>query len=157
MSTRSLIGMADAKGQVKCVYCHWDGYPSWNGRLLLEHWSDRKKLAELLALGDISVLSREIGQKIDFNRTISDTAYREEHAEQCVIYHRDRGEKWTIVRPRTVKSESAFVFRAFGMGCDYCYLLRADGRWVHARTAAMRKGDPLPSLEPLTAELCAAS
>jgi len=28
MATRSRIGIKDKLGNIKSVYCHWDGYPS---------------------------------------------------------------------------------------------------------------------------------
>ena len=31
MSTRSRIGLQLANGSVLSVYCHWDGYPEFNG------------------------------------------------------------------------------------------------------------------------------
>ena len=155
MSTRSLIGMQDEKGRIKCIYAHWDGYPSNNGRLLLEHWADKAKLAQLLALGDISVLGERIGKQIDFNRNITDESYSEQHEGQCVAYHRDRGEKWAIVRPHTVHSEERFLKLAWDHGCDYAYVLRADGVWAFARIASVRQGETQEPLAPLTAEVCA--
>jgi hypothetical protein len=60
MGTRSRIGIIDKDGSVESIYCHWDGYPSWNGKLLLEHYTTVKKIRGLLALGDISNLAPSI-------------------------------------------------------------------------------------------------
>ena len=48
MSTRSTIAIELADGTVKQVYCHSDGYLSYNGRILFEHYSDPAKLEELI-------------------------------------------------------------------------------------------------------------
>ena len=88
MGTRSRIGVMH--GDVcKSVYCHWDGYLSNNGKILLENY-DSAKANHLVALGDLSSL--------DKNVTIPDGA---EHSFQVpldgvtVFYGRDRGEHGT--------------------------------------------------------------
>ncbi len=30
-------------GIIKSIYCHWDGYPSNNGKILLEHYNSQEK------------------------------------------------------------------------------------------------------------------
>ena len=35
MGTRSRIGIRNADDSVDSIYCHWDGYPDHNGRLLV--------------------------------------------------------------------------------------------------------------------------
>ena len=54
MSTRSHIGIWNEDGSLDAIYCHWDGYPSYNGALLLHHYQDPEKIRELIALGDIT-------------------------------------------------------------------------------------------------------
>ena len=56
MGTRSMIGMVEADNSVSAIYCHWDGYLSHNGKLLDQHYDSDVKVAELLALGDLSTL-----------------------------------------------------------------------------------------------------
>jgi hypothetical protein len=51
MATRSFIIVANPKGDFTGSYCHWDGYPSHNGRILLEHYSSKAKARELIRLG----------------------------------------------------------------------------------------------------------
>lgn len=85
MSTRSNIGIINRNGTVEMVYCHNDGYPSYNGWLLLEHWSNEDKVRELLALGSLSSLDKEIGKKHGFD-------YEDHPVGQCTFYGRDRGE-----------------------------------------------------------------
>ncbi len=98
MSTRSAI-ITKIDGRYHGIYCHSDGYLAGVGRTLLEHYSDPAKVAELLALGDLSTLGSVIGEKHDFDWTL--TAYAggdwskvrdDPRYEMCKAYHRDRGE-----------------------------------------------------------------
>jgi hypothetical protein len=88
MSTRSRIGIREPDGTVTSIYCHSDGYLSYNGKILLEHYQDESKIRELIALGDISVLDKNIGSKVDFQ----DWKLRELN-EQVLAYGRDRNER----------------------------------------------------------------
>lgn len=64
MATRSTISIENADGTITSVYCHWDGYPSHNGEILLHHYH-YDKLAELISNGDMSSLNEEI-EKCEF-------------------------------------------------------------------------------------------
>lgn len=54
MATRSRIGIQLSDESVLSVYHHWDGYPSWLGRILKTHYNTREKVAELIDGGDMS-------------------------------------------------------------------------------------------------------
>jgi len=58
MSTRSTISKVNQDGTITSIYCHWDGYYSNNGKLLLENYNDEKKIDELLSLGSLSSLEK---------------------------------------------------------------------------------------------------
>lgn len=94
MSTRSNIGIINPDGTVKMIYCHSDGYPSYNGALLLKHWSNTPFIMALLRLGDISSLGETLGEKHDFKNF--DISWRNKWTK---AYGRDRGE--TGVEART--------------------------------------------------------
>ncbi len=64
MATRSTISIENADGTITSVYCHWDGYPSHNGDILLHHYH-YDKLAKLISNGDMSSLNEEI-EKCEF-------------------------------------------------------------------------------------------
>lgn len=122
MGTRSLIGIEiDAGGppgskkEIEYIYCHWDGYPSNNGKILLEHYQDADKILELMDLGDISSLRPEIGERQDFNNP---------HKDWCVSYGRDRGEK--DIESCVVDTEDEF--RKEDRGSEYKYLFKND-KW----------------------------
>lgn len=97
MATRSTIALEFADGTVGQVYCHWDGYLANNGRLLLEHWSNPFKLRDLISLGALSSLSKEIGEKHPFDNphkwgTAEYNAHQKQFEHMCMFYGRDRGE-----------------------------------------------------------------
>lgn len=92
MSTRSCIGIIDKETQeVTTIYVHFDGYPSGNGQILLDHYQDPEKVKQLIELGNLSSLGREIGEKVEFNGFFSDP--EADHSRQCLAYGRDRGEE----------------------------------------------------------------
>ena len=86
MATISMIGMVEADNSVSAIYCHWDGYLSHNGKLLDQHYDSDVKVAELLALGDLSTLGATteqpstelLGHGTAARRFESIAAYRDE-------------------------------------------------------------------------------
>jgi hypothetical protein len=60
MATRSRIGILKEDGSIKSIYCHWDGYPDNNGKILIESYSDKEKVEKLLEKGDMSSLQDAI-------------------------------------------------------------------------------------------------
>ena len=54
MATRSRIGIELKDGSVLSAYHHWDGYPSWLGRILNTHYNSHTKASELIDGGDMS-------------------------------------------------------------------------------------------------------
>lgn len=60
MGTRSRIGIEYPDGTNKTVYCHSDGYLSWNGAKLNKFYNTKAKVEELLLYGDLSSLDNKI-------------------------------------------------------------------------------------------------
>ena len=116
MATRSTIAMEFADGSVGQVYCHWDGYPEHNGKILLEHYSNRRKLHELIDLGDLSSLAPEIGTQHDFDTRVNG---------ECTFYGRDGGEDDVAARYFDSYQDYLDKFQ----GEEYNYILRRDGLW----------------------------
>ena len=54
MGTRSRIGIQLQDDSILSVYHHWDGYPSWLGRILKTHYNTKAKVSELIDGGDMS-------------------------------------------------------------------------------------------------------
>ncbi len=125
MGTRSTIALEFADGSVAQVYCHWDGYLSHNGKILLNHYMDPFKVRDLIDLGDLSSLGAEIGVKHPFdNPGLFDTpeyeAYREQFGNMCKFYGRDRGEDSTNARYFTDFAD----YKENGQFEEYDYILR---------------------------------
>jgi hypothetical protein len=85
MSTRSRIAVKLNDNEFKSVYCHHDGYLSWNGRILLNHYNTKEKALALIELGDLSSLheSIECPEGHSFIKPVEG---------YTVAYGRDRGE-----------------------------------------------------------------
>lgn len=86
MSTRARVGIMNADESITSIYTHHDGYISHHGPILLNHYNTEARIRELLALGDLSRLTGDIGEKHDF-----DTSLRM-HRDWCCAYSRDRNE-----------------------------------------------------------------
>ena len=54
MGTRSRIGIQLKDDSVLSVYHHWDGYPEWLGKTLVERYNSKEKASELIDGGDMS-------------------------------------------------------------------------------------------------------
>ena len=54
MATRARIGIQLSDDSILSVYHHWDGYPTWLGRILKTHYNTKEKVAELIDGGDMS-------------------------------------------------------------------------------------------------------
>lgn len=115
MSTRSTIGVENPDGSVISIYCHFDGYPEHHVPILTEAYATEERARALVALGDLSSLGRELGEKHDFN-------CRPEGV--CNAYGRDRGESGT--EPHVSANMKEFETWA---DHDYTYLFK-DGSWL---------------------------
>jgi len=112
MATRSRIGIQLADDSVLSVYCHWDGYPEYNGVKLKEHFNTRDKVAELIDGGDISSLWTNAGFQ---NETLPETG---------PLYYSARGED---VPPRYDWRISDYLTKDAE---EYAYLYTLDGEWL---------------------------
>jgi hypothetical protein len=126
MGTRSRIGVMHGNN-VKSIYCHWDGYLDFNGRILQEHY-DSVKANHLVALGDMSSLRANIGEKHAFSKfdPVTNIEHREHNEDWCTFYGRDRGEADTEWKVATTFDE--FLEQCDLSGAEYYYIMR-DGTW----------------------------
>ena len=164
MGTRSMIAIQNPYSKdVRAVYCHWDGYLEHNGSLLQKHYSASPKVNNLIALGDLSSLRPEIGEKHKFSSLeINDKAEREAYEEtvkdMCTFYTRDRGEDAPFkVFPTLAKAADYFE----GSWCEYLYVFKykksddyQSGEW-HYKKIGGRWKKLAPALAKLKAEDCA--
>jgi hypothetical protein len=128
MGTRSRIGVMHGD-KVKSIYCHWDGYLEHNGAILQEHY-DSAKANQLVALGDLSSLRANIGEKHAFSQfelpADEVEAFKALTEDMCTFYGRDRGEKG--VEFKVAQTFAEFLEQAEGCGAEYYYIMR-DGVW----------------------------
>ncbi len=149
MSTRSFIHVKRTDGKWARIYCHFDGYWDGVGQTLHDHYNSQELAEALVALGDISSLGEEIGEKHDFdyNMTFYDK-YKGNYKAQkddpeyvrlqkmCNVYGRDRGEDGVDARIGETLEE---VFAKE----EYMYVWQ-DGAW-----SGMSYTTDLSKLRPL--------
>jgi hypothetical protein len=115
--------------KVKSIYCHWDGYLEHNGAILQEHY-DSAKANNLVALGDLSSLRANIGEKHAFSQfelpADEVEAFKALTEDMCTFYGRDRGEKG--VEFKVAQTFAEFLEQAEGCGAEYYYIMK-DGVW----------------------------
>ena len=122
MATRSRIGIELKDGSVLSAYHHWDGYPSWLGRILNTHYNTREKVAELIDGGDMSVCwtkDRWTGKQIA--PYVMENVEAEEYGPQ---HYAQRGEDCP---PRLDKDMEEF----FADGEEYSYIFRNDNWFAY--------------------------
>jgi len=128
MATRSTIALEFADGTVQQVYCHWDGYLEHNGKILAEHYSDPFKLRDLIDLGGLSSLRRDIGEKHAFSQfdlpKEEVEAFVKRTENMCTFYARDREEK--LIVHKFVDFQDYLAHHSYE---EYEYILRRDGNW----------------------------
>jgi len=118
MGTRSRVAVMH--GDVcKSVYCHYDGYLDYTGRILLEHY-DSTAANALIARGDNSGIKETLEE---------------------MNFYADRGEdnvSWKVAH-----TFDEFLEQVKGCWGEYYYVMR-DGVWyagaVYATTGLMKDG-----------------
>jgi hypothetical protein len=139
MGTRSRIGVMHGD-KCKSVYCHWDGYIAHNGEIL-EKFYDSTKANQLVALGDLSSLRKNIGEKHAFSSLDISEEEREQyeldHGDSCTFYGRDRGE--TETEWKVAQTFDEFLEQCDNCGADYYYVME-DGEWFVGSTYGEFKG-----------------
>ena len=123
MSTRSLICIQRGKNKYEAIYCHSDGYLTYNGQMLNDHYNDREKVEKLIKLGNISCLN----EKIDPDPTRPHSFdYSERQDDVTVAYGRDRGEKGqesTLCSMKKLK-EWGWI--------EYIYIFNTKNEWIYS-------------------------
>jgi len=112
MSTRSRIVIELSDGSVLSVYHHWDGYPSWLGRILTTHYNSKSLAEELIDGGDMSSCWTD--------ECWDDSGVQGVYGPQ---YYSQRGEDCP---PRL----DANLIEYVGDGEEYAYLYTLNGEWV---------------------------
>ena len=131
MGTRSMIAIQNPYSKdVRAVYCHWDGYLEHNGSILNKHYAASPKVNNLIALGDLSSLRPEIGEKHAFSqfevRAEEVQAYKKLTENWTTFYMRDREEKGQEFE--VSQSFDEFLELCGECGAEYYYIMK-DGEW----------------------------
>lgn len=122
MGTRSTISMVNHNGTVHSVYCNWDGYLSYNGAMLSQHYATRELASLLISHGAISSLRKEIGEHHNMrDRRLSSDAPAKNWTK---FYHRDGIEELSI---ETYNSYADFLENCERQ--EYNYLFGLDDIW----------------------------
>ena len=135
MGTRSRIGIQLADESILSVYCHYDGYPEFNGVKLVEHFNSRDAATELIDGGDISALWTNLGWN------------RETLPETGPLYYSSRGED----SPPRLDADLCEYLLAVNAE-EYHYLFR-NGKWVCYEMNPL--GNELPKLTEIPAPVAA--
>lgn len=134
MGTRSRIAVMH-NDVCKSIYCHWDGYLEHNG-FILNSFYDSAKANHLVALGDMSSLRPEIGEKHAFSQFEVPKeeldAYLALTENWCTFYGRDRGETGTDWKVSFTFEE--FLDQCESCGAEYFYVMK-DGVWYYGTPA----------------------
>jgi len=127
MSTRSMIAQAQKNGTVRAVYCHGDGYPEHNGRLLNEYWTEQADVAELIEGGDMSSLGATLST--------------------CKFYAQAGDEDSAYIMAGEFNSYADFL-TSIGNDIEYVYVMLRTGKWA---MADVRSGNARPLSDVLAA------
>lgn len=117
---------------VVSVYCHWDGYPEHNGKLLVQHYQDREDVQDLIDGGSMSTLRTR-------STWTTGSALRDENGEYITdsegymtyegdrdpqpLYHSERGDG-------EEPSHTSFDEFVSSNSCEeYAYLYDLNGNW----------------------------
>lgn len=112
MSTRSAIGIEQADGKIKAVYCHSDGYPSHNGRMLTMYYSTKEMVEAILKLGNISFLDKSIEKPVGHSFAKRVDGY-------STFYRRDRGDQGESAK---VYPNAVSIFNS--LDADWVYVFK---------------------------------
>ena len=116
MATRGNIGILNSDGSVTGIYVHFDAYPAYVGKTLLNCYTDTDIVNKLIDLGDLSSLGEDL--------YATGHTWKSPIEGVCVAYGRDRGEK-DVESQRFINE---IEYKMNGNGVDYQYLFKND-KW----------------------------
>lgn len=125
MSTRSVIAKTNEDLTVEAIYCHFDGYVHGGvGEKLHKYYRDNKKIEELIALGPISILGKDVAPAEGVQHSFDNPA-----GGVTVAYHRDRGEEYN---PASVYENAQFLLEKARdlYWAEYVYVWKNGEWWV---------------------------
>ena len=130
MATRSRIGIELQDGSILSSYHHWDGYPSWLGRILEANYNTKEKVSALIDGGDMS-------------SCWNDTVWGEDRTDGQKYGHEYYSERGEDCPPRLDDSLKDYVNKDAGE--EYHYVYRKVGgeyTWVCIDMHSFEDKDP---------------
>ncbi len=132
MGTRSRIGIELQDSSVVSVYCHWDGYPEHNGRILVSDYTTPEAVKELIDGGSMSSLKTEQLWESKVVRTEDGNILRDENDNWVYapirsaqpLYHTERGDEISVQHTNF----NEFISGDLG-GEEYVYLFTLNNEW----------------------------
>jgi hypothetical protein len=101
MATRSTITVQNSDGNYITAYCHYDGYLSNNGKILIENYTSPNKVIKLVELGNIRALGPEnmvdVFEENSGKYFISESLTKIKRSGEDYNYYFD-GKKWWYSR-----------------------------------------------------------
>lgn len=155
MGTRSRIGIELSDGSVLSSYCHWNGYPEYNGKILVTHYQNREDVQELIDGGSMSSLrtrstwtsgSSLKDEKGNFIHDADGFMMSENDRDPQPLYHSERGDGQEPMK-------SDFETFTAGHSCEeYAYLYDLNGNWKAYKTGMVTGtvADPVEIPAPVT-------
>ena len=119
MGTRGRIGIQLNGNSILSAYHHWDSYPEWLGKVLVEHYNTKEKVESLIDGGDMSVCWTDEGWNSD-GITVRN---KEEFGPQ---YYSERGEDCP---PRFDEDMFDFISKKENNE-EYGYVWTVNNKWV---------------------------
>ena len=169
MSTNSIIAKQYENGTIKSIYCHWDGYFEYNGRILDESYGYSFKVDDLIELGEISSLGKTlypspVVKKFGFDflgndefRKLSEKE-RDEYTDESygmlytTAYGRDRGEKGVeCVTHTSLDDFNEFCKREEFI--EFVYLFK-NGEWYAKENGIYAENSDFRLLSEIMKEIC---
>ena len=124
MATRSNIAIKNKNGGVDSIYCHWDGYLTHNGSILLNSYTDVDKIKKLISLGDISSLADNV------EPSSGEPSFDKPQADVVVAYGRDRGEE--NIQTLHWSSIEEYLHNINKMWIEYVYIYdEQEQKWFY--------------------------
>ena len=110
MGTRSNIAYKKSDGKIVSMYCHYDGYPQYNGVMLHKHYNTKEKARALV----------DNGYQSGLEETVEKSNLRRVHEDPPTTYH----------------SFHAFIMD-INFDIEYVYLFKDDA-WHYAETSLIK-------------------
>lgn len=124
MATRSFISIKTGE-EYRTIYCHWNGYPEYNGVVLLKYYNTIERVEALLALGSVSSINEKIAPE-------AGTLHSFDKPQNGVVvaHHRDRGDTYTPPRRHTYKGlEREDYNYVFNSTTNTWFIKPYNGKW----------------------------